>query len=836
MPKQPPVSPESVTLTEFLAAFFPDPSQVHVCFFDADPNKGASRWKGRKLKGTTFVPPGSNAYFCIAELKPDAPRVLGEVANHRMIVADDVGTKVGPDKQAELLRIFGEPTAQVLTSPGNETWIWGFGDQEIPATAATSVSWLNALRAYMGREGLTDASTVDAVRYVRLPFGVNTKDKYQNPFDGSFPSVALTAWRPFAVVDVAQACERVWGEDWQSVIACDTGGFAGTNVPSALPGGYFATMNDPWVRLADMLGMNPHVLPGGRIECDCPNIHNHTQRGETGFAWLGGDLCECHHAACAHLRVPDFKRLLEDKYEAMSALGQLPPGAPARAKDFIAHCEFEAAGGLSEEDARHVASLTESAKATASRRAETDAALARACERFVYVAERGEMWDRKNCMWMKEKQVNEDAEVIALLGEYGARGKATSYAQMINAGALLRRVQSVTSKPGQAKDEFVKDINNYGQEVDCLNLYRPTSVVEDRSQQPTAFLELLNFLYPEKDKQEFLLNTMAFHLQNGDDRLPFLHLLVGSPGVGKDQLLSAYFRVEGIHNCISLPTMLFRLQFNNWAWKRHVYLCEAKLEAQDYSRLKSYIASGPSLVTINEKGQPAVPKMLAPVFWASSNDEDAVFFSGDDRRVVVLRSYARQNEDPRLDNDPNTAGTKAWFERIIAGLRAQDGALLWFLRSRNIANWHEQRAPDFGDDAKKDMLLSSMSPAEEWAASVVAPGGAFGDRLFLSTDELLDLAASEAKGSVVSQMSANGFSRALRALGWTQERRSVKGVRYRVWARDEATLAQFNTSTGKSRRGETLPEAYLTEQKAWVAQRQNRAAGQAFDRPPEKNP
>jgi hypothetical protein len=88
------------------------------------------------------------------------------------IVVDDPNTR---GDAAKLFAVLGDPTKKIETSPGNQQWVYML---EEPADDAASRPVLAKIKAL----GLGDGSGNNAVRYARLPCGVNNKRKYKRPF------------------------------------------------------------------------------------------------------------------------------------------------------------------------------------------------------------------------------------------------------------------------------------------------------------------------------------------------------------------------------------------------------------------------------------------------------------------------------------------------------------------------------------------------------------------------------------------------------------------------------------------------------------------------------
>jgi hypothetical protein len=345
----------SVQNRQFLAALFPAElvDQVHVCSFGADPGQSASRWMGRRLGGDD-LPAENNNYFCIAQLKDGLPRSLSNVAAHHVIVADDVGSKV---HAADVRAYFPEPTAIIETSPGNESWYWRIQGGPILATDLEGCALVNAVRDFMKRNSLADPGTVDAVRYMRLPVGINTKDKYRRG-DGSFPSGRLVMLDDQNEVDLEELAERMYGPDWHELV---TTGHYMRQAQLDVSGGsmeFSADHEDKWVKLAEAAGLMPRRgSKPGVIECICPFSDEHTVRGDTGFAILGQGLMRCHHSACIDRNSRDHQDRMCEIYEQRQDLFAGEDHKTARG--FLAALAFAGAPDVTEELERLTAAMAE---------------------------------------------------------------------------------------------------------------------------------------------------------------------------------------------------------------------------------------------------------------------------------------------------------------------------------------------------------------------------------------------------------------------------------------------------------------------------------------------
>lgn len=351
-----------VTTTEqFLETIFgPEWRETWVCAF----GPGTENWAGRRYT-PGYIRDDTNNYFCIGVLDPKADRRSSDaVRSHHLVFADDIGTKVDPEKWEALFAMgFPKPTFRIETSPGNQTWIWVLR-RPISKDDADGVRAVRAVREAFARLGLSDPLKDDA-RYIRLPSGINSKQKYFEQY-GFAPSVSLVEWNPGATLDIEQAATILLGSDWRDKPDEVLGIKGGTSFSGALQRTADLNNPEPIIQLAVELGMNCTQVRAGVVEADCPNIAAHTTRADTGFAFLGNGLMECSHASCQHLRTPDFERMIceayDERQEVRLALGMLGLDEPKTADAFLARAAFQYGDAKA---GRSIAQVIDEANATA---------------------------------------------------------------------------------------------------------------------------------------------------------------------------------------------------------------------------------------------------------------------------------------------------------------------------------------------------------------------------------------------------------------------------------------------------------------------------------------
>jgi hypothetical protein len=179
------MSAANVTPDEFVRELF-GTAPGGACAWICTKADGKGSWQGRIHDPEQPLPHinGEAAYISIAAFPPDAPsRAMSHQLGVLAIVPDDIGTKADP---AEVLRLFGPPTAEIETSQGNCQWAYVLDTPISKADADLIHDKLKAKRL------LTDGKGLSSVRYFRLPAGINGKPEGEKK---DF-RVHLKAWRP----------------------------------------------------------------------------------------------------------------------------------------------------------------------------------------------------------------------------------------------------------------------------------------------------------------------------------------------------------------------------------------------------------------------------------------------------------------------------------------------------------------------------------------------------------------------------------------------------------------------------------------------------------------
>lgn len=729
--------------------------------------KGSPSWHGRAgldhLARRWSAPVDLDLYFCIGRMRDGAARrALGEVEGQPLLIVDDIGTKIDRERWDGLFALgMPEPTFRIETSPGNETWGWTLeGADDTPERAME----LAVIRAWLPEKGLTD-DVMDATRYIRMPAGWNSKPKYQNEA-GVPPRVALLSWDRGRRVDVDEIGRALLGrDDWRDA---DMPAAAMTSAQLAGIGdgalNRTADMNnpEPLIQLAQAVGLNPVQLRAGVVEALCPNIENHGDRPDTGFAFLGGGLCQCMHASCQGLRSPDFRAMMEAKYdeqrEAARDAGLLGAGEPGTAGEFMARATLEWLGadmsgrGRDEVAAQAEAMAGRAQQAQVDRADQIERAVQMLAERFVWVGSQNAFFDTvtRELVRFEDFDKHDDVRVVF---PYGGRSKDRASTVMMNRPDL-RGVRGVTYKPGDP-NPVVNALNEAGEVVAQANMWTPGRVGR-RAGRPDAWLELVDHVIPDADARDWFLNMMAFYVQAPGQRSPAIPVLVGKQGTGKSMIFDALIDVLGVQNVSRVDSAQLGSNFNDWMRSQLVILDELKLAADGsmYNRLKALTGVNTGFVSVNPKYQRPYPLKPVANFVATANTLDALQgLEHDDRRFGIYIS-------------PADAQAPDFYSRIASVLatQAEQERLHDYLATRNLSAFNPSAPPPaFAGNGRQIMLVENLSPAGQWVYEQCRPGKLLAGRKYLTISQVEQLIAAHADRNTQNRSSTRAIRDGLQA-------------------------------------------------------------------------
>lgn|GEM_PF-3566679 len=418
--------------------------RLHVASFPGDPhNKADAQWFGKRLGGQTVsrgLDPNNNNFVCMGLLDPQTTgRSLTNVIGHTAFWMDDVGTKVPKARVDDWCKDHSlPPTLVTETSPGNYSYFWRF-DAPVYRDLPLRANAVEAVRHRMKADGWGDPAAQDGARYMRLAGGVNGKKSYTDPFSGEPFRTRTIEWSPSNCVTVDAFAEAMLGPDWKTV--AQSGEWLTSAQQLARLGGgggsneRHASMDAPLVQLAAEIGLDPQPSNrAGVIDCHCPNEAAHTGGDPTGYAIINDGMSFCNHASCQHLRSPDFRDMMVERYDQMIAGGLLfgeytdhpfSPGMVVRAADgeilprdgdsFLARARFDkldASSGGSVQEAVEQADGIASRQAAReqTRREQEQAAVEALADKLIHVDEAEAFWHREKHVLMTPSRLDRDED------------------------------------------------------------------------------------------------------------------------------------------------------------------------------------------------------------------------------------------------------------------------------------------------------------------------------------------------------------------------------------------------------------------------------------------
>jgi hypothetical protein len=807
-----------------------DPRTIHHTSFSGDPHdKESAHWHGNRLSGRmlpdgrTVAPLGGDAnhFLCMGLMDPLKPgRSLRHVIGHVAFWMDDIGTKTPQEKVDAFIKATGlEPVLVVQTSPGNRSYTWAF--ERVMEDGSFEAQTVAAVRHGLKVGGWGDPATQEPARYMRSGFGINGKAKYRE-LDGSPFKVEIVEFNPGArLLDAGRErfAREILGPDWKDDVqsgkylssahlAAQAGGGAGSSNDRR------ATMDDPLVKLAAAIGLDPQPSTRpGVIDCHCPNEGAHTGGDPTGYAIINDGMSFCNHASCQHLNSVDFQEMMIEAYDARIEAGKLfgtiidnpfGPGLieagtgevlPASTgSGFLAVARFEGvstAQGVDPKQARHDA--IEQAEELAQRKAEKtrqkeadrDALLDQLYDRFVYVDAGEVFWDRKISELVSPSRLDRDEEVLKVFPLKTGEKRASNL--LLNAVGRMEHVHNLVVQPYRADRKPNTDIvtiDGPGGKQRAINTFKPTRI-GFRPGIPQKFIDHLDFLFgSQPDVRDYLLEYMAFCVQHPAVKTSVIPLIGGPPGIGKDLLLQAFFKLLGTHNVTSISAAKLSGNFNEYLLSPVIHMGEFSLAGRDgdkaYDRLKEFSSPNPVPVEINPKYGKTFKTEVGPKFIATTNNRDSLAHVDDeDRRIFVAWTDAVRLIGPGYGSG---RGTDPYYDDIAAYLTDIDNLEMihHYLMNLPIKNFNPNKAPP-RTAARHETLVASLSGVARFVYDLMTDGD-FAGRKVVTFTEIEARALGAENPAVRSHVHHWAIARGLHAAGCQKIARTlINGKQVQLW-------------------------------------------------------
>ena len=614
-------------------------------------------------------------YYATAACKPDPSdnRLYHRKAlfkSLRVVVLDDIGTKVSIDKIPEDF----PPSYIIESSEGN--YQYGY----VLTEPVDTLSAAEALVQLVYESGYSDEGGKTPVKLVRLPEGVNGKKGEKGPFVSALTSLTDITYTPQEMLDALKIHVR-----WEDVLE-DADAVTKARASKSLG-------STPWASVAPKSqAMNGFIDPvlewlidkdwvsndnGGEwVEVKCPWHNNHTDGNKTaGYKPIGrGDDVDrrafhCFHGHC--VSVNDTAMFLQ--FVASES------GIEAGAKD-------------------PAAALT---------------------TRYVFDKSQNSVWDIKSDV----REMKIAMASYAILHPHRVVVQSVDgKAKKVPMTALWTVSPSRVTVAGPAYDPSTTARIIHRKGENYVNLF---SIPEwghgpiDQKQVDT-FTQYLEYLIPTDRDRDYFLMWLAAKCQDMSFRGAALVMVANKQGVGRSTLADMIKTLLGGTNVADVPfrDMVGESQFNEWQEKPFVVSEEtlsgdASKFFNNYERLKTLVDPRSREITINPKFGLKRSSIAYASYLFLTNHANAIAIPAEDRRFYVM-------------NNAITPAEPAYFTKINKWLEVQDADEMptW---GRSVYRWLQTltvdiealTAPPPNTQAKRDMAGASLSDMDYAVVSLM---------------------------------------------------------------------------------------------------------------------
>ncbi|MCF8190243.1 MAG: RepB family DNA primase [Polynucleobacter sp.] len=309
-----------------------------------------------------------------------------------------------------------------------------------------------------------------------------------------------------------------------------------------------------------------------------------------------------------------------------------------------------------------------------------------------------------------------------------------------------------------------------------LNTWRGFTV-EPEPGDVTPFIDLINFVLPNKAEREYSVKWLAKMIQEPGAKF-LVSLVVWSieEGVGKGLLFETVGSLLHQRHFKVVGNEVFNDQFTEWQSQKIFVIADEVSSADKRStadRIKGWITATENNINIKNTAKYSEQNLIKYVFL--SNHPDAVYLNDKDRRFFVAEA-----PDKKLPDDIR----KNFVNWIKSGGKA---ALIDYLLSQDTSQF-DPTAPAPMSQSKMGMLDSNKSDLEQWVENALLKAQAKNHDL-ISTE---DLAAHYNLGSRPTKCSGKTVATILKRMGYKKLAKKAKfdnGTRKGLFS----TAAKFNT-------------------------------------------
>jgi Family of unknown function (DUF5906) len=375
-----------------------------------------------------------------------------------------------------------------------------------------------------------------------------------------------------------------------------------------------------------------------------------------------------------------------------------------------------------------------------------------------------EIYDIKNGLYVPAPKFYMHYENVSYKPSEDA--KATTLGRGWVKSPKRRSVKQLVLAPG--KPATLKD--------GSLNTWRGFTA-EPEPGDVTPFIDLINFVLPNKAEREYCVKWLAKMIQEPGTKF-LVSLVVWSieEGVGKGLLFETVGSLFHQRHFKVVGNEVFNDQFTEWQSQKIFVIADEVSSADKRStadRVKGWITATENNINVKNTAKYSEPNLIKYVFL--SNHPDAVYLNDKDRRFFVAEA-----PDKKLPDEIR----KSFVDWIKSGGKAK---LMDYLLNLDTSQF-DPTAPAPMSQSKMGMLDSNKSDLEQWVENALLKAQAKNHDL-ISTE---DLAAHYNSGNRPTKCSGKTVATILKRMGYKKLAKKAKfdnGTRKGLFS----TAAKFNT-------------------------------------------
>lgn len=319
-------------------------------------------------------------------------------------------------------------------------------------------------------------------------------------------------------------------------------------------------------------------------------------------------------------------------------------------------------------------------------------------------------------VYVPTRQIWPAASVNAVVPPIGNGKDATLASSWLDQN---RAAAAMTWFPGQGleiKDRIVAEGGWLVQPgVMTINLYRPPCIAHTPGD-VSLWLDHIKLLYGE-EATNHLIRWMAHRVQRPHEKINHAIVLGGGQGIGKDSILEPLRSAVGDWNFSEVSPQQVLGRFNSYLKSTVLRISEARdLGDSDrfafYDHCKSFIASPPSTLRIDEKHRAEYYLINTTAVVVTTNHRDGIYLPEDDRRHFCCWSEKTKEEF-----------SEDYFNRLwrFIGHGGRE-AVAQFLATRDLSSFNPKKPPPKTEAFHQTVNTNRSSVDAELADALDAAG------------------------------------------------------------------------------------------------------------------